>query len=253
MQKQTLFLLFLFFLLKQYCFAQDDMQRFKAAQLACSRVSQACSKCDDTIKKYFAKKNLDYPPKDIYLRVFKAQNEMELWARNNAQGEYKFVKTYHICALSGILGPKRWEGDRQVPEGFYFIEQFNPKSEYYLSLLLNYPNFSDSILSNNLKPGGNIYIHGGCVTIGCMPMTNEIIQELYVVCLQAKLNGNNNIPVHIFPTRFSKVSMNYLTREYGKDTEKQKFWATLKESFDYFERYRKLMPVCYTLDGKYAN
>jgi len=234
------------------CSAQDELQRFKSAQLSCSRVSMAYTKCEDSLKKYFAKKNLAYPPKDIFIRVFKAQNELELWARNDENTEYKYVKAYPICALSGILGPKRWEGDRQVPEGFYFIEQFNPKSEYYLSLLLNYPNYSDSILGDKIKPGGNIYIHGGCVTVGCMPMTNEIIQELYLVCLQAKLNGNNNIPVHIFPTRFSKVSMNYLAREYGKDIEKQKFWATLKEYYDYFERNRKLMPLCYTLDGKYA-
>jgi len=178
---------------------------------------------------------------------------MELWARNDDTTQYRLIKTYHICALSGILGPKRWEGDRQVPEGFYFIDEFNPKSDYYLSLLINYPNYSDSMLGGNTKLGGNIYIHGGCVTIGCMPMTNEIIQELYVVCLNARLNGENNIPVHIYPTRFTKPGMNFLNREYGRDTEKQKFWVALKESYDYFEKYHKILPVMYTEDGKYAN
>ncbi len=234
-------------------YAQDDTQKFRALQLSCSRVSLACTHCDDTLNKYFEKRGLSYPPKDIYLRAFKSQNEMELWARNDDTMPYKLVKIYHICALSGILGPKRWEGDRQVPEGFYFIEEFNPKSEYYLSLLINYPNYSDSVLGGDIKLGGNIYIHGGCVTIGCMPMTNEIMQELYVVCLNAKLNGENYIPVHIYPTRFTRPAMNYLSREYGRDVEKQKFWATLKENYDYFEKYHKLLPVMYAQDGKYAN
>src|SRR6185312_9459157 len=132
------------------------------------------------------KKGLSYPAKDIFLRIFKGQNEMELWARDNDTSEYRKVKTYRICALSGILGPKRTEGDRQVPEGYYFIEDFNPKSDFHLSLLLNYPNYSDMMIGDKKKPGGDIYIHGGCVTVGCMPMTDEGIQELYVICLNAK-------------------------------------------------------------------
>jgi murein L,D-transpeptidase YafK len=234
-------------------YAQDDTQKFRSFQLSCSRVSQACAHCDDTLRSYFEKRGISYPPKDIFLRAFKSQNEMELWARNDENMEYKLIKTYHICALSGILGPKRWEGDRQVPEGFYFIDEFNPKSEYYLSLLINYPNYSDSVMGGDMKLGGNIYIHGGCVTIGCMPMTDEVIQELYVVCFNAKLNGENYIPVHIFPTRFTRPGMNFLNREYGRDVEKTKFWATLKESYDYFEKYHKLLPVMYSPDGKYAN
>ncbi len=124
-------------------YAQDDAQSFKNAQLSSSRVTAAMTKYSDTLSKDFKKKNVAWPPKDIYLRAFKSQNEMELWARNNESSEYKLIKTYHICAISGALGPKRSQGDRQVPEGFYFIEEFNPKSDYYLSLLLNYPNYCD--------------------------------------------------------------------------------------------------------------
>src|ERR1700761_7242023 len=165
-------------------FAQDDVQAFRSVQLSSSRVSQAWNKYNDSLKKDFDKKGIAYPPKDIYLRTFKAQNEMEMWARNSEDSAYKLVKTYHICALSGVLGPKRWEGDRQVPEGYYFIEEFNPNSDFYLSMLLNYPNYSDMVNAvDKQNPGGSIYIHGGCVTIGCMPMTDDVIQELYVVCL----------------------------------------------------------------------
>jgi murein L,D-transpeptidase YafK len=233
--------------------AQDDLQSFKNFQMSFSRVSSAWSKYNDSLSRAFKRKGVDYPAKDIYLRVFKSQNEMELWARNNEYSEFKLIKVYRICALSGVLGPKRWEGDRQVPEGYYFIEDFNPKSDFYLSLLLNYPNYSDLAQGAHKALGGDIYIHGGCVTVGCMPMTDDGIQELYTVCLSAKLNGETHIPVHIFPTRFTKNGLNYLGRTYSTDTVKQHFWVDLKAGYDYFEKTHRLLPVMYTPDGKYVN
>lgn len=233
-------------------FAQDDPQAFKNFQFSFTRVSQAWMKCNDTLRKTFEKKGLVYPPYQIFVRTFKSNNEMELWARNNDTSEYRLVKNYRICALSGILGPKRSEGDRQVPEGLYFIDDFNPKSDFYLSLLLNYPNYSDMVNGDKKKPGGDIYIHGGCVTVGCMPLTDEYIQEFYVLCLSAKMNGQTYIPVHIYPTRFNRVGLNFLGRSYKDDIEKQKFWVNLKADYDYFERYHKLLPVMYSTDGKYV-
>ena len=232
-------------------FAQSDSISFRNAQFASSRVSESWKKFNDTLSKEFRKKGLTYPSKDIYLRAFKSQNEMELWARNTESSEYKLVKTYRVCSISGSLGPKRMQGDRQVPEGYYFIEDFNNKSDYYLSLLLNYPNYSDQ-MQGDQKAGGNIYIHGGCVTVGCLPMTDAGIQEIYTLCLNARLNGEINIPVHIFPTRLNKNGMAYLAREYANDPAKQKFWNELKAGYDYFEWTHKLLPVMYTPDGKYV-
>lgn len=233
------------------CHAQGD-RGFRDFQMSCTRVSGASNKYNDTLRQAFSRKNLEYPPKDIYIRAFKSQNEMELWARNTPASEYKLVKVMHICAISGILGPKRSEGDRQVPEGYYFIDEFNPKSDYYLSLLINYPNYSDQVIGRG-RLGGDIYIHGGCVTIGCMPMTNEGIEELYTVCLNARCNGQENIPVHIFPTRMTKNGMAYLARQFPNDRVRQQFWADLKVGYDYFEKTHKLLPVMYTPDGRYAN
>lgn len=232
-------------------YAQDDIQAFRNFQFSFSRVSNAYMQYNDELQKMFTDKGLSYPPKDIYIRSFKAQNEMELWGRDNPEDEYQLVKNYRICALSGILGPKRVEGDRQVPEGFYFIEDFNPKSDYHLSMLVSYPNYSDKVLGDKRKPGGDIYIHGGCMTVGCMPMTNDIIKELYVVCLNAKLNGETYIPVHIYPTRFDRVGLNFLGRQYATDEAKQRFWVNLKRGYDYFERNHKLQPVMYSPEGDY--
>lgn len=232
--------------------AQEDLTTFRNFQFSFNRVTQAWGKNNDSLRKAFESKKLKYPPRDIYLREFKSQNELEVWARNDDTSRYTLVKTFRVCALSGSLGPKRWEGDRQVPEGLYFIDDFNPKSDFYLSLLLNYPNYSDLILGNKTKPGGDIYIHGGCVTVGCIPLTDNFIQELYVLCLSARLAGQINIPVHIFPTRFDRRGLNFLGREYASDSTKQRFWVNLKAGYDYFEKNRKLLPVMYTPDGKYV-
>ncbi|MBS1590034.1 MAG: hypothetical protein JST52_10525, partial [Bacteroidetes bacterium] len=63
-------------------FAQDDAQTFRNFQFSFSRVSQAYMKYNDTLNQLFEKKGLAYPPHQIYLRSFKSNNELELWARN---------------------------------------------------------------------------------------------------------------------------------------------------------------------------
>lgn len=253
MTNKILKLLFPVLLIGFTATAQDDVKTFRNFQFSFSRVSNAYARFNDSLHRMFSNKGLSYPPQNIYIRSFKAQNELELWGKNDGDDEYTLIKKYRICALSGILGPKRWEGDHQVPEGFYFIEDFNPRSDYHLSMLINYPNYSDKILAvDQVRPGGDIYIHGGCQTVGCLPMTNNIIQELYILCLNAKLAGQTYIPVHIFPTRFTRSALNFLGREYGQEDEKQKFWVNLKYQYDYFERNHKLLPVMYTPEGEYA-
>ncbi len=71
----------------------------------------------------------------------------------NCKNLLSLFKTYKVCALAGTLGPKRMEGDYQVPEGFYYINEFNPQSNYYLSLGINYPNESDKVSKRFIRPG----------------------------------------------------------------------------------------------------
>jgi murein L,D-transpeptidase YafK len=187
-------------------------------------------------------------------------NELEIWARNDDSSTFKLVKTMRVCALSGQLGPKRKKGDEQVPEGFYFITRFNPVSEYHLSLEVGYPNYADrkSIEQQNAggswkaDPGGDIYIHGDCVTIGCLPLTDEGIKLLYTLCLAARSNGQEYIPIHLFPARFTRGGIMYLKRTYENEPAKLKFWTELKGQYDYFEKNHKLLPVMYTPDGHYT-
>jgi len=244
----------LFFFSSHSLFAQGDFSsaNFQSYQLSAPRVAKAYADYSGKLKADFQAKHLVYPPQEIMLRAFKAHNEMEVWVRDRNADTFTLFKKYRICALSGVLGPKRWEGDRQVPEGYYFISDFNPKSDFYLSLMLSYPNYSDLVLGNKSNPGGDIYIHGGCVTIGCMPMTDAGIEEIYTLCLAARLNGQTNIPVQVFPVRFNKTGLDFLGREYADDTTLQRFWINLKAGYDYFEKNHKILPVMYNQQGKYV-
>lgn len=233
------------------CSAQASAD-FKSGQLSAERVVRAWEKYNDPLRDLFTAHHLKWPATDIYLRAFKTQNELELWARDNATDEYRLLKTYRICAISGALGPKRKQGDKQVPEGYYFIDEFNPNSDYLLSLHLNYPNYSD-LLQGKSNPGGDIYIHGGCLTVGCLPMEDEGIREIYTLCLNTKLNGQQYIPVHIFPTRMDRAGMSHLQKEVAGNAGKAQFWNNLRNGYEHFEQYHKLQPVMYTPDGNYLN
>ena len=116
-------------------------------QKTLQRPSDALSKNELALKKQFEDKKLVWPAKYVYIRSFKYDSQLEVWVRNETDKPFKLFKTYKVCALAGTLGPKRLVGDYHVPEGFYCINEFNPKSNYHFSLGLNYPNASDRILS----------------------------------------------------------------------------------------------------------
>ena len=216
------------------------------------RPSEALQRKEDTLEKQFAAKGLKWPAKYIYIRSFKYDSQMEVWVKNEIKDPFQLFKTYKICALAGTLGPKRMEGDYQVPEGFYYINEFNPKSTYYLSLGINYPNASDQILSDSLRPGSEIYIHGSCVTVGCIPITDQQIDELYILAAYAKNLGQDFIPVHIFPIKFDvKRSVDYLNNLDKDDAALKKFASKMEDAFDYFERYRQLPIVEINEKGDY--
>jgi len=217
------------------------------------KVDIAFKQKEDTLKKQFVTAKISFPPHQIYVRSFKYDSELEVWVRNNNQDTFKLFKTYKVCALSGSLGPKRMEGDFQVPEGFYYINEFNPKSNYHLSLGINYPNKSDDILSDSIKPGGEIYVHGGCVTVGCIPVKDNQIEEIYLLASYAKENGQDFIPVHIFPVNYNKLkSYRYLALTSKDNMDYQIFATTLQEAFDYFNHTKKLPIIAIGTKGEYV-
>jgi len=225
---------------------------FIQEQLTIPRVEQIFRLKEDTLKKQFATAKLSFPPKQIYLRSFKYDSELEVWVRNSNADSFKLFKSYKVCALSGSLGPKRVEGDFQVPEGFYHVNVFNPKSTYHLSLGINYPNASDELLSDSLKPGGDIYVHGGCVTVGCIPIKDNQIEEVYLLASYAKENGQDFIPIHIFPVRYNVTkSFHYLAMTCQENKEYQKFAVTLQQVFEHFNHYKKIPVIGVDEKGEY--
>lgn len=233
-------------------FAQPQVS-FIEVQKSYPRVASALNKKTDTLQKQFAKADLQWPPKQIYFRSFKYDSQLEVWVRNANNEPYKLFKTYKVCALSGSLGPKRMEGDYQVPEGFYYINVFNPRSNYHLSLGINYPNASDVLLSDSVTPGGEIYIHGSCVTVGCIPIKDDQIEEVYLLASHAKAQGQDFIPVHIFPIRYNNPkSLDYLARTTKTDQGYQKFAVKIKEVYDFFEEKKKLPLISVNTKGEYV-
>ena len=216
------------------------------------RPDESFRRKEDTLQRQFEAKKLKWPARYIYIRSFKYDSQLEVWVKDQIKDPFKLFKSYKVCALAGTLGPKRLEGDYQVPEGFYYINEFNPRSQFYLSLGLNYPNISDKILSDSLRPGGAIYIHGSCVTVGCIPITDQQIDEVYILAAHAKNLGQDYIPVHIFPIRFNVArSVKYLENFAKDDPALKKFAARLEDAFNYFERYKQLPVVLVNEEGEY--
>ena len=227
-----------------------DSPSFKDQQLAYDRVFQAYKdKAEDAYLK-LKKAGIDRQNFDIFIRGFKFEEDLEVWAKNKEDDQYKLVTTYKFCQNIGQLGPKRKEGDKQIPEGIYMLSKFNPNSNFFLSLQVNYPNESDQILSNRYAPGGLIFIHGGCETIGCIPITDSFIKELYVLCVEARNNGQESIPIHLFPTRLNQENFQLLSDQYD-DKKLINFWSQLKKGYSYFEKNRKIPWVVVQPDGAY--
>jgi murein L,D-transpeptidase YafK len=227
---------------------------FKREQLRYPRVRAASAEKLESVKKLFAARKLPFPPIRLLIRIFKADKQLELWSSASDAAGYQLVKTYPICSSSGKLGPKRQEGDLQVPEGFYFIDSFNPQSNFFLSMRVNYPNESDRILGVKGDLGGLIYIHGNCVTIGCVPITDDGIKELYLVAVEARAAGQTKIPVHIFPTRLDAAGMDRLAVLAKDSSDKETllaFWKNLQPGYEYFEKNRLLPKVTVDKKGRY--
>lgn len=145
-------------------------------------------------------------PRKIILVAFKEQQQLQVYANDN--NEIKLIKEYPFTAYSGKLGPKLQQGDRQIPEGIYQVAYLNPNSSYHLSIKVNYPNAFDKAktkFSNDADMGGDIFIHGKAATIGCIPIGDQAIEEVFMLTKHA---FNSGVKVIISPRDF-RVNPNY--------------------------------------------
>ena len=181
----------------------------------------------------------------VFLRAFKEEKQLEMWIRRRDTGKYDLFRTWEIAALSGKPGPKLAEGDGQVPEGFYFVPPsgMKPDSVFHLAFNIGYPNAYDQALG---RTGTFIMIHGNRVSIGCLAMTDEKIEEIYTLCDAAHQGGQEIFRVHIFPFRMTPER---LAKEEG--SEWSGFWKNLSEGYERFERDR-VPPEVTVENGRYV-
>ena len=144
-----------------------------------------------------------WPPRNTAFLAFKEERQLEVWAESaEREGERVFVREYPILGASGTPGPKLREGDLQVPEGVYGLCGLNPNSAFHLSLKVDYPNGFDrrqAAAEGRTEQGGDIFIHGGSASVGCLAMGDEAIEELFVLAAEA---GPETIAVIIAPCDF---------------------------------------------------
>lgn len=224
---------------------------FKQTQCNHDRVRKAYIEKEDVVKQYFKQAGLSYNGFHLFVRTFKQDQQIEVWVKEKDKKIYNLLHTYNICSLSGVLGPKRREGDLQMPEGVYRIQHFNPVSNFHLSLGINYPNLSDKLLGDKSSPGSEIYIHGNCVTVGCLPITDDKIKELYILAIEARNNGQRDIPVHIFPTRMEGRALASLIQQYSGDDNLHAFWKNLQVIYLDFKTKRLVRTVNIDSKGEY--
>ncbi len=172
----------------------------------------------------------------VLFRAYKKEAVFEIW-KKKTDGQYALLKSYPMCRWSGQLGPKKREGDRQVPEGFYTITpgQMNPNSHYYLSFNVGYPNAYDRAWD---RTGADIMVHGICSSAGCFSMTDPQIEEIYAIAREAFNGGQRDIQFQSYPFRMTAEN---LAKE--RLDPNIAFWNELKNGYDHFEVTKTEVPV----------
>jgi murein L,D-transpeptidase YafK len=188
---------------------------------------RALAPLSDKMIAQIAEKNMD-KESPILIRLFKEEAELEVWKKSR-DGQFALLKTYPICRWSGDLGPKKKEGDRQAPEGFYAITpgQMNPNSSYYLAFNTGYPNAYDRAWG---RTGSELMVHGDCSSRGCYAMTDEQIQEIYALARDSFFGGQKEFQFEAFPFRMTALNM-----AKHRNNPNFAFWKMIKEGYDDFE------------------
>jgi len=181
----------------------------------------------------------------MLVRIFKRESELEVWKKVEKTGKFELFRTYKICAWSGDLGPKFYEGDRQAPEGFYDVTPglMNPRSNYFLAFNLGFPNKFDR---SHGRTGSNIMVHGDCSSRGCYAMTDEKIGEIYALARESFKGGNKSFQVQVYPFKMTPRNL----AEFS-ESKHMEFWRDIKVGYDHFEltKQRPSWDVC---NGRYG-
>lgn len=138
-----------------------------------------------------AEATLTQLPSATEVVVHKSQRRLELW-----QGS-RLLRSYRISLGLNPLGHKQREGDFRTPEGRYVLDTRNPRSEFFLSIRVSYPDSRDLARARRagVPPGGAIMIHGlpneprwspehyarEDWTDGCIALSNADMMEVWML------------------------------------------------------------------------
>jgi murein L,D-transpeptidase YafK len=128
-------------------------------------------------------------PAVTQVAVYKNKRRMHLLSGD------MILKSYDLGLGNAPVGQKKFEGDGKTPEGLYYINRFNPRSRYHLSIGISYPNERDRAYAAQFgrSAGGDIMFHGrgpgGNVvapnkwdwTAGCIALTDTEIEDVYAM------------------------------------------------------------------------
>lgn len=115
----------------------------------------------------------------IRILVLKRERRVEIHARG-----WSAPRIYPMHGFSGRLGPKLREGDFQIPEGIYECAGLNPNSSFHVSVKVGYPNATERKLAEadgRTTLGGDIFLHGGSASIGCIPVGDDAAEEVFLL------------------------------------------------------------------------
>lgn len=123
--------------------------------------------------------------------VLKSKRRLELW-----QGP-KLLRSYRVSLGLNPFGHKQQEGDFRTPEGRYILDTRNPRSDFFLSIRVSYPDSNDVARARRagVRPGGAIMIHGlpneprwapehyarEDWTDGCIALSNADMMEVWML------------------------------------------------------------------------
>lgn len=232
LKKTGLISYFLLISLNNYAAFLDD-------QLQHSRVNAAYNEKLTVLTEKLDSHGLKTSDFYVMFKVYKYEKIFRVYVRKKTGHEWLKFTEYPFCALSGTLGPKERQWDGQVPEGYYYVNDFNPYSSFLLSMGVSYPNAADKLKFPAENKGDGIYIHGGCATIGCVPVEDEPVKELYILAILAKNNGQTDVPVHIFPFEYSTEKMKVAVDHFPQYAD---FWNNLYQVEAGFDS-TKVQPV----------
>ncbi len=230
--KTFLLCLFLFALSVMAPNSECKMKSFVEQQLAYDRVKSAHDFYHDALEAALTSKGLSLSTLEIALVVYKNEGFMEVYGKAITGDRFQKLGYFNMTASSGILGPKSKEGDLQIPEGRYEVVKFNPRSNFLLSMGINYPNADDRKRSKAKHLGNAIFIHGDNKSIGCIAIGDTAIEQLYILAIYSRQNTDRPIPVHIFPFKMTEENIRQAEFAYRDYDATIKFWKWLKPIYD---------------------